>query len=36
MSDFALGISILAAGLLPGAAVIVYVLRLPDIEHWGS
>jgi hypothetical protein len=36
MSDFALGISILAAGLLLGAAAIVYVLRLSDIEHWGS
>jgi hypothetical protein len=35
MSDFALGISILAAGLLLGA-VIVYVRRLPWTEHWGS
>jgi len=36
MSDFALGISILAAGMLLGGAVVVYVLRLSHIEHWGS
>jgi hypothetical protein len=36
MSDFALIIAILAAGLLLGAAVVVYVLRLPWTEHWGS
>jgi hypothetical protein len=36
MSDFAIGISILAVVLLLGAAAVVYVLRLPDIEHWGS
>ena len=36
MSDFALGISVLAAGLLLGAVGVVYVLRFPWTEHWGS
>jgi hypothetical protein len=36
MSDFAISISILAVALLLGAAAVVYVLRLADIEHWGS
>jgi hypothetical protein len=35
MSDIALSISLIAAGMLLGAALVVYMLRLPDIE-WGS
>jgi hypothetical protein len=37
MMDLALGISMLAAGILGFGAVVVYVLRyLPWTEHWGS
>ena len=37
MSDLALGISMLGAGILGFGAVVVYVLRyLPGAEPWGS
>jgi hypothetical protein len=37
MIDLALGISMLAAGILGFGAVVVYALRyLPGVEHWGS
>ena len=37
MSDLALGISMLAAGILGFGAVVVYALRyVPLTEHWGS
>ena len=37
MDDFALGMSMFAAGILFGGAVVVYLLRyLPVTEHWGS
>jgi hypothetical protein len=36
MDNLALGIFTLAAGLLLGGAVVVYVLRLPWTEDWGS
>jgi uncharacterized membrane protein len=37
MVDLALGISMLAAGILGFGAVVVYALRyVPLTEHWGS
>jgi hypothetical protein len=37
MIDLALGISMLAAGILGFGAVVVYALRyVPLTEHWGS
>ena len=37
MDDFALGISMFAAAILFGGAVVVYLLRLlPGVVHWGS
>jgi hypothetical protein len=37
MGELAVGISMLAAAILVGGAVVVYLLRLlPGAEHWGS
>jgi hypothetical protein len=36
MSELALGISMLAAGMLVVGVVVVYLLRLLPGEHWGS
>ena len=36
MSDLALGILMLAAGLVGGGAVVVYLLRWLPGAHWGS
>jgi hypothetical protein len=37
MGELALGISMFAAAILVGGAVVVYLLRLlAGTEHWGS
>ena len=36
MGELAIGISMLAAGIVVGGAVVVYFLRWLPAQHWGS